>query len=498
MANENIEQISPPAFDIKSPLDVSKINPVGIGKVPEIDAAKQQAFDAQDKLIKSLEERYAQPNWFKVAAGFAKPQLGGFGASLGSAAEAMGQNVEAQRAMAPTVERMRAEVATGRLGLANKTEQSRAIDAYDAKGTPDISQLRYIYSLAPDSPVGQSIKERLALESGRREETAFGLTVQEKLKNDPALKIINDPAYKGIETDPAKRESFVKAVNDNRPDFVSPQEWASMGFSARQEKQAEAASKSMSYGQETGQIAAKEAEQSHDVLDELTSLRTLAVDPSLKPLFSLGRNGDLFAQYRSFLDKNPGNVQGAVEGLVNAAMEKLKNADEPTRAKADKLLKGMADLEVRLRGTLTNPTDAASVLSSNRSPNLANSQAGFVGILDQLGLNAYRQIEMNDLRSQMGLTDRKLLPTDKMRQFRNETRRLREQLAGQNALDTPPSWYFPDEAKKAAAPAATVAPTVAPTAKPAAAGTPSSRPTEKTFGGKTYAKQPNGEWILKP
>lgn len=473
MANENIEQVSPPAFDIKSPLDVSKINPVGIGKVPEITSAHQQALDAQDKLIKSLEARYAQPNWFKVAAGFAKPQLGGFAASLGSAAEAMGQNVEAQRAMAPTVERMRAEVATGRLGLAGKTEQSRAIEEYDTKGEPDISKLRYIYSLAPDSEVGKSIKERLALESGRREETSFGVNLQKELKKDPSLRIINDPVYKGIETDPAKREEFVKAVNENRPDFVSPQEWAAMGFAARQEKIAESANKSMTQGMVAGEKSAQEAEQSHDVLDELTSIRTLAVDPSLKPLFSLGRNGDLFAQYRAFLDKNPGNVQGAVEGLVNAAMEKLKNADEPTRAKADKLIKGMADLEVRLRGTLNNPTDAASMLSSSRSPNLQNSQAGFVGILDQLGLNAYRQIEMNHLRNELGLPDRKLLDSPSAIKFRSETRRLREKLAGQNALDQPPSWYYPSSSQPVT-PEAPAARPAAPAARPARPATPSA------------------------
>jgi hypothetical protein len=92
MADPKIEQ---PLYDVKSPLDISKWNPV-VDEVPAVKEQKQKALDAQDELIKSLEDRYAQPNWFKVAAGFLKPQLGGFAASLGSAGEALGQGVESQ------------------------------------------------------------------------------------------------------------------------------------------------------------------------------------------------------------------------------------------------------------------------------------------------------------------------------------------------------------------------------------------------------------------
>ena len=64
------------------------------------EATKQQQenIDAAEAGLKALEDRYAQPNWFKVAAGFAKPQLGGFVASLGSASNALGDWQEQQRA----------------------------------------------------------------------------------------------------------------------------------------------------------------------------------------------------------------------------------------------------------------------------------------------------------------------------------------------------------------------------------------------------------------
>ena len=442
MANTGIEKTSPPAFDIKSPLDVSKWNPVG-DEVPAIAAEKQKTLDAQEKLVKSLEERYANPNWFKVAAGFLKPQLGGFAASLGSASEALGEGVEAQRAIAPTIERMRAEVAQGRIGLETNKEQSRQMDEYDRLGLNDTAKLRKILSLAPNSDIGKSILDRLQLESGRRAETEAGLNIQERLMKNPALKIINDPTYKGIETDPAKQQAFVKSVEESRPAGMTPQEWASMGFTAKTEAIISAANEKAGQFLKEGQKASLEAERSHEVLDDLSALRRLAVDPSLAPLFSVAQNGDLFSQFRAFLDKNPGNTQGAVEGLVAATIARLKNPDEVTRAKADKLIKNIADLEVKLRGTLNNPTDAASALSIARSPSLANSQAGFVGIVDQLGLGAYRDIELNSLRNKLKLTANDQIPTDQYREFRNKIRDLKDEMATKSSLDTTPIWFYP-------------------------------------------------------
>jgi len=84
----------------------------------------QDYNDAIEKNIGALEQRYAEPNYFKIAAGFAKPQLGGFLASLGSAAEAHGDTVEKQRAMAFPIARMRTELAQTGLLLTNKKKAS--------------------------------------------------------------------------------------------------------------------------------------------------------------------------------------------------------------------------------------------------------------------------------------------------------------------------------------------------------------------------------------
>ena len=90
--------------------DPSKINPAGASK--EDLSEYQKSLDAQ---IKALEQRYANPNYFKVAAGFLKPQLGGFFASLGSASEALGENIEQQRAAELPIAQMRSQLAQSKI-----------------------------------------------------------------------------------------------------------------------------------------------------------------------------------------------------------------------------------------------------------------------------------------------------------------------------------------------------------------------------------------------
>ena len=88
---------------------------VDLTKAPLYGAGTDEYMDtiqkAQQDAIKALQDRYANPNWFKVAAGFAKPQLGGFLASLGSASEAMGETVEQERAQQMPIQVLKMQAA---------------------------------------------------------------------------------------------------------------------------------------------------------------------------------------------------------------------------------------------------------------------------------------------------------------------------------------------------------------------------------------------------
>jgi hypothetical protein len=137
--------------------DPSKINPAGAQQA-DLDEY-QRSLDEQ---IKSLEARYANPNWFKVAAGFAKPQLGGFMASFGSAAEALGENVEQQRAAALPIAQMRSQLAQSKILTGqNKTVADMVAEHY-ASGNPLTPEfVAKVKRIAPDAPSTKALMAQL-------------------------------------------------------------------------------------------------------------------------------------------------------------------------------------------------------------------------------------------------------------------------------------------------------------------------------------------------
>ena len=116
--------------------------------------------NAQQEALQALENLYAQPNWWKVAAGFAKPQLGGFMASLGSASEALGENVEQQRTQQLPIAQMRAQLAQTNLLLDKNRQVTEKIERWKKEHPnkmPSASELMEWQAEAPHSPTVQAI-----------------------------------------------------------------------------------------------------------------------------------------------------------------------------------------------------------------------------------------------------------------------------------------------------------------------------------------------------
>lgn len=456
--------------------DWAKVNPAG-QEIPRIAEALNATDEATERYAKALEDRYAQPNWFKIAGAFAKPQLGGFLASLGSASDVMGETIEQQRAIAPTIERMRAEIAAKKVGLTQRSEADRILKE---KGATPESYKEIVRLAGADSEQAKAVKAQLdaqaSIASTKSTETNTAITGQTAVAEKPYL-ILNDPMWKGTVAEPKPDQiaNYEKKLDAAMPKDIDPAQWATMGVAEKQAAIGQYASKQVLSGLDEEQKSAYIARNADNLLNDLTYLRTLAVDPKLAPLFSMFKNGDAIGMLRAFLDKNPGNTQAAVEGLTAAAMEQLKNADEPTRAKADKLIKGLAKLEVNLRSSNVNPTNAFQELNSNQSPSLANSQAGFVGILDQMGLQAKHDIDRHDLRVESNIPARKMLTGPQARALENRLREEQIALAKSNPLDfkTMPSWYTP-----AASGAATKNAKATANARPAAPSGPSKQTQE--------------------
>ena len=111
--------------------DLSKVNPA---ELPSEDIEKyKQTLEEQ---IGALQKRYEEPNWFKVAAGFAKPQLGGFLASLGSAAEALGENVEQERAQQLPISQLKLQMAQTGIIMSQNKKAADMVAERKALGLP--------------------------------------------------------------------------------------------------------------------------------------------------------------------------------------------------------------------------------------------------------------------------------------------------------------------------------------------------------------------------
>jgi hypothetical protein len=126
----------------------------------------QEIRDAQQAAIRAAEQQYEQPNWFKVAAGFAKPQLGGFLASLGSASEALGENVEKQRAMQLPIAQMRSQLAQTNVLLGQNKSIADEIAAWRKAHPgqmPPADLVMEWRAKAPSSPTVSSIAEQQKL-----------------------------------------------------------------------------------------------------------------------------------------------------------------------------------------------------------------------------------------------------------------------------------------------------------------------------------------------
>ena len=146
--------MSTPAKDLLLATDPSKINPAG-AEPQDIEEYQKSLQDT----IKSLEDRYAQPNWFKVAAGFAKPQLGGFMASLGSASEALGENVEQQRASALPIAQMRAQLAQSKISMGQNKKVADLLENHKGPVTEEL--VKELIRLAPDAPSTKAAQAQL-------------------------------------------------------------------------------------------------------------------------------------------------------------------------------------------------------------------------------------------------------------------------------------------------------------------------------------------------
>lgn len=512
----------PSSFPEKPALDPSKINPMGVGKSREVTQAYEDALKAQKDLADRLEQRFAQPNWWKIAAGFAKPQLGGFLASLGSASEAMGQQVEAQRAIAPTVARMRAEIAAGQLPLAQRREQVKILDKAKAENRP----------LTPDeiqevTAYGESDIAKAAMDWHRQAQARLALVREAvgAMGKDPNMPFQDFAKLQMTEGADSKKvqdaqKAYEDTLNSSRPPQIDPAQWAAMPRYEKMEAVTQYARAQREAGSQAETALQQSAQQAPGQLALLGSIRDLAMGVGLKP--EKDKDGKEVSG-QQLMDKALGVFRGnnPFEVIARAVSDGkgpqiMQDFDQYARQfsispqvmdQFQKLVKLLTENLMTLRNGTVNPTDATMLMQQSGSPNIGNTQRALVTLTDlmahgaQHSISKYNYVVQNKVPFRMlGIDDGYL---GKLRDYAQQHRQIATQSPGVQL----PAWYSPTYSPKAAAtPAAPEAPAAAPAtpaaapAAPAASGAPRSapaRPSERTINGQIWVRQADGSWRRK-
>ena len=169
---------------------------------------------------------------------------------------------------------------------------------------------------------------------------------------------------------------------------------------------------------------------------------------------------------------------------------------EQAKNKFQVLVKLLAENQVALRNSALNPTNAFSELQQTASPNIGNSQAALVTLVDLMG-----HAEKNAQNKYQFIKEKKVpyghLETNtEYNQLRSKYADEHARIATQNPLMKAPSWYSPSEGVQS-----TQTPKQQPSAPSASSssggGKSSERPKERTFDGVTYVLQENGSYKKK-
>lgn len=426
-----------------------QINPADpLGKRPnQYGEYQNQLKEIHDK----LEQRYANPNWFDIAAGFAKPQLGGFIASLGSANEAMAKNVEQQRAQQMPLAALKVEM------YKNQQLQNQAVDAktiYEnamkdygfvpEKEFGDITSL-----VGKEHPIAQGAYEnregRFKEIESQRGTVSTQLEVGNAISKNPYL-VVNTPLFKAGPQNPVEQKQLLELLNKARPPGYDQKAWESMGLQRKQDEVAIYADAQMKLNMTEETASLHDAKGAVDRLKTLRTVRELATDPEMAPVFSVLNNADPVSLFKRITEQAGGNVGAVMEGLKNAIRSQYTNENDPSgvkRQKADLLFKSIAQMAIQNRNNALNPTDAYQSLVDQATPGLDNSQKGFVSIVDQMGLREQQLVDEHNLRVNSDIPAKQIFDERKnpsLRDLRKQYKDEAIELAKTDAYTRTPSW----------------------------------------------------------
>jgi len=467
--------------------DPGRINPVG---AQQSDLEEyQKSLESQ---IKALEQRYNQPNWFNVAAGFAKPQLGGFFASLGSASQALGENEEKRRESMLPIAQMRTQLAQSKILTGQNKTQADEFEAYRASKQPMTPQIaERLISLNPQSQVAQAVKEALqsAQTIASTASTKLGTEVKalEASGADPRMAALADVYAPSI--NPEQRQKAEQIVFQSKPPGTEDSAWKAMSPYDRAEEVRKYAASQRELQMDKEGTSLQQAKISLERMPLLHSIRETAVQPGMDRFLGVFKGNDLMSIIaRAATDGKL--VGGKLEGFDEYF--KQANLKDPVElANAQNLIKQLAELQVRSTSSTNHPTDLSRQLQATATPGLGNTQRSLLTLIDVLAYSDKHAQELHKLNV-MGKVPSRFQEVSQQRvDLERDYMKNKSKLITSDPFARPADWIY----NPTAIPESVIKPekTEAPAASGAKPATPAKTSSYKPPPG--WKKMPDGSFV---
>jgi len=385
-----------PMLDVSN-VDSSKLNLAGYydKEHPEIANSIDEFIDQRKKFADSLEERYKNPNWFKVAAGLAKPQLGGFMASLGSGAEALGDWQEQQRAVAPTIAKMRAENSLYGTALNQQSVSSKILSDWKTNHPNEpyppalISKVEEL--VGKEHPLATSAKTFQTTTGTAQEQS---LAAQRAKNENPFYQVLPgtlpEDWAQNTELTRKKLQDELVATGKFTPEALKLLPNKDLLDTHQQMTKTNAELK-LKNAQSAGDVIAGNSQ----ALQDLTAARDLASSPKLEKMLGIGSGQNAVSALFGWI---AAPTEAGKIGALNEAAAKLAQKDPQAYADFQVLQKTLSKNLADARATIQNPSVGAQNLLSQTQPSVLNSKLAIVKMLDLIAHEKSSQTREGVLR----------------------------------------------------------------------------------------------------
>lgn len=387
----------------------------------------------QEDLIRGLEQRYAQPNWFNIASGFAKPQLGGFTASLGSAAGAYGEQQEKQRDLQIPIFKIRSELAAYDAALKQKGKAAAIAERVIGRGgiaTP--SEITESAALEGGPTVGLQAGQSSAktVADNMRADLAQGLTWIEMTAKYPKTLLENltalmsrYPELKLPSDTPPEILNKFKPLNTPTPDLPAPaataatapvvkpesnvnnrktvegipqDEWDKMTYEEQQKYLVADTGRKLDRKNILTAELGKGSSLAVPVYEQAKNLYEIASDPLLAPAFALGEKGNPLAILVKALETQ------TLSSTLAAMREQIQNVRFGSQEEKNKALtkfklfeSQLTDFRLRITAAYPNQTDYRTEIENISVPGVKNTQDAFLRGITRIASDNLSRAELS-------------------------------------------------------------------------------------------------------